>query len=68
MNGGFNDSEWPVGNAPMRYGDGVGGTLLSGMQYNWHRSGKLVELEKKWGIQSTAYLAAQKERFADWIK
>ncbi len=35
MNGGFNDSEWPVGNAPMRYGDGVGGTLLSGMQYNY---------------------------------
>jgi polar amino acid transport system substrate-binding protein len=46
----------------------VFGNFMSGMQYNWHRSGKLIELEKKWGIQSTAYLAAQKERFADWIK
>jgi hypothetical protein len=31
----FDDSSWPKGNAPFRYGDGVGGTLLSDMQNNY---------------------------------
>ena len=43
------------------------GRFMSGMQYNWHRSGRLIELEAKWGIQSTAYLAVQNERFKDWL-
>lgn len=29
---GFNDAAWPSGPAPLRYGDGSGGTLLSDMQ------------------------------------
>ena len=45
----------------------VFGRFMSGMQYNWHRSGRLIELEAKWGIQSTAYLAVQHERFKDWL-
>jgi polar amino acid transport system substrate-binding protein len=45
----------------------VFGRFMSGMQYNWHRSGRLIELEAKWGIQSTAFLAAQNERFKDWL-
>ncbi|MCP5149702.1 MAG: transporter substrate-binding domain-containing protein [Ectothiorhodospiraceae bacterium] len=45
----------------------VFGNFMSGMTFNWHQSGRLIELEKKWGIQPTAYLAKQKERFADWI-
>ena len=40
---------------------------MSGMQYNWHRSGRLIELEAKWGIQPTAYLKNQAERFKDWL-
>lgn len=32
---GFDDSEWSVGDAPFRYGDGQGGTLLNDMQYNY---------------------------------
>ena len=32
---GFNDSAWPKGNAPFRYGDGNGGTLLSDMVNNY---------------------------------
>jgi hypothetical protein len=35
MTPGFNDSTWSVGNAPLRYGDGTGGTLLDDMQYNY---------------------------------
>lgn len=40
---------------------------MSGMTYNWHQSGRLVELEKKWGIQATKYLQDQHARFADWL-
>jgi hypothetical protein len=32
---GFNYSAWPKGNAPFRYGDGSGGTLLSDMINNY---------------------------------
>lgn len=35
MNPGFEDSAWSLGNAPFRYGDGSGGTLLEDMQYNY---------------------------------
>jgi polar amino acid transport system substrate-binding protein len=40
---------------------------MSGMQYNWHQSGKLMELEKKWGIQPTAYLKKQHAVHKDWL-
>jgi len=45
----------------------VFGNFMSGMTFNWHQSGRLIELEKKWGIQPTAYLKKQSERFADWL-
>jgi len=32
---GFNDSAWPKGNAPFRYGDGSGGTQLVDMFNNY---------------------------------
>jgi len=35
MQSGFDDSGWSTGDAPLRYGDGVGGTLLSDMQNNY---------------------------------
>ena len=47
--------------------DCIFGNFMSGMTYNWHQSGKLIELEKKWGIQPTQYLKNQQERFADWL-
>jgi polar amino acid transport system substrate-binding protein len=43
------------------------GKFMSGMQYNWHRSGRLIELEAKWGIQPTAYLQSEATRFKDWL-
>ena len=39
---------------------------MSGMTYNWHQSGRLIELEKKWGIQATRYLEVQHAHFAVW--
>ncbi len=61
------DNPWALA-VPKAEQNCVFGRFMSGMQYNWHRDGTLVELEKKWGIQPTAYLEAQKARFADWIK
>ncbi|MEZ5590099.1 MAG: transporter substrate-binding domain-containing protein [Gammaproteobacteria bacterium] len=43
------------------------GRFMSGMQYNWHQSGRLIDLEQKWGIQPTAYLQAQHEHLKDWL-
>ncbi|MCP3686776.1 MAG: transporter substrate-binding domain-containing protein [Gammaproteobacteria bacterium] len=61
------DNPWGLA-VPIAEKDCIFGQFMSGMTYNWHQSGKLIELEKKWGIQSTAYLKNQKERFADWIQ
>ncbi len=35
VNPGFDDSGWNTGSAPIRYGDGTGGTILDDMQYNY---------------------------------
>lgn len=32
------------------------GRFVSGLVYEWHKSGKLLELEKKWGIKNSPYL------------
>ncbi len=61
------DNPWGLA-VPIAEKDCIFGQFMSGMTYNWHQSGKLIELEKKWGIQSTSYLKNQKKRFADWIQ
>ena len=61
------DNPWALA-VPLAEKDCVFGQFMSGMTFNWHQSGRLVELEKKWGIQETAYLKAQRERFKDWIQ
>lgn len=49
------DTPWGLA-VPLEEKDGIWGHFMSGMTYNWHRTGRLIELEKKWGIQPTAYL------------
>lgn len=61
------DNPWGLA-VPLAEKDCIFGQFMSGMTYNWHQSGKLLELEKKWGIQSTSYLKAQNKRFVDWIQ
>ena len=61
------DNPWALA-VPKAEQNCVFGRFMSGMQYNWHRDGTLVDLEKKWGIQSTAFLGKQNEKFSDWIK
>lgn len=41
------------------------GQMLSGLQYSWHRDGWLIELEKKWGVHPSPYIAQMHEKFAD---
>ncbi len=75
--GNWNDFEMPLASeddnpwglaVPLGEKDCVFGNFMSGMTYNWHQSGKLIELEEKWGIQATKYLVDQHARHADWIQ
>jgi len=61
------DNPWGLA-VPLAEQSCVFGNFMSGVQYNWHRSGALIELEAKWGIKPTAYLKAQADRYSDWIK
>ena len=61
------DNPWGLA-VPLAEKDCIFGNFMSGLTYNLHQSGKLIELEQKWGIQATKYLADQNERFADWIQ
>ena len=61
------DNPWGLG-VPLAETSCVFGNFMSGMQYNWHREGTLIALEKKWGIKPTAFLQMQNERNSDWIK
>lgn len=60
------DNPWALA-VPKAEQNCVFGRFMSGMQYNWHKDGTLVELEAKWGIQPTSYLAAQKDHHKDWL-
>ncbi len=61
------DNPWALA-VPKAEQNCVFGRFMSGMQYNWLKDGTLVELESKWGIQPTSFLATQKERFKDWLE
>ena len=61
------DNPWGLA-VPLPEKDCIFGNFMSGLTYNLHESGKLIELEKKWGIQATQYLQDQNKRFADWIQ
>lgn len=54
------DSPWGLA-VPKAEQNCVFGNLMSGLQYNWHVNGTLIELEEKWGIQPTAFLQKQRD-------
>ena len=60
------DNPWALA-VPKAERSCIFGRFMSGMQYNWHRDGTLIELEKKWGIQPTDYLVDQHAKFKDWL-
>ncbi len=61
------DNPWGLA-VPLAEKDCIFGNFMSGLTYNLHQSGKLMELEKKWGIQPTQYLQDKNKKFADWIQ
>ena len=56
------DNPWGLA-VPKAELNGIWGNFMAGITYKWHASGRLIELEKKWGIQPTAYLNKQHEKF-----
>ncbi len=55
------DNPWALA-VPVEEVNGIWGNFMAGMQYRWLVSGRLIELEKKWGIQPTAFLKMQAEK------
>lgn len=55
------DNPWGLA-VPLEERECLYGNFMSGMTYNWLISGRLVELEKKWGIQPTAFLKNQQAK------
>ncbi|MBN9673014.1 transporter substrate-binding domain-containing protein [Roseibium aggregatum] len=47
---------------PLEEQDGIWGTFMSGMAYNWHKEGTLIELEKKWGVKPSPWIAQMHEK------
>ena len=56
------DNPWALA-VPLEELDGIWGNFMSGMIYNWHSSGRLIELEEKWGIQTTQFVIDMNKRF-----
>lgn len=42
--------------------DGPWGRFIAATIADWHRSGKLIDIEKKWGIQASAFLTKAREQ------
>ncbi len=61
------DNPWGLA-VPLGEKDCIFGNFMSGLTFNMHQSGKLIELEKKWGIKPTQYLADNAERYSDWLE
>ena len=38
------------------------GAFMAGMAYRWHTEGKLIELEKKWGVQASDWFVQQQKK------
>jgi len=56
------DTPWGLA-VPRDEKNSIWGHFMSGMIYNWHRTGRLIALEKKWGIQPTEYLRQMNKKF-----
>ena len=58
---GFNDTDWDVGDAPIRYGDGNGGTNLTDMRYNY----TTVFMRRTFNVTEVA-LISRLDLLVDW--
>ena len=60
------DNPWGLA-VPLGEVNCVFGNFMSGLSFMMHQNGTLMELEKKWGIQATAYLKAKNKEYSDWL-
>ena len=60
------DNPWALA-VPLAEKECVFGNFMSGLTFNMHQSGKLIELEEKWGIKATQYLKDKNEAYGDWL-
>jgi polar amino acid transport system substrate-binding protein len=44
------------------------GRFMSGVLYNWHRTGQLLALEKQQGVQESAFLRRMREAMKDHLQ
>lgn len=58
------DNPWAAA-VPLEERDKAWGIFMSGMAYRWQASGKLIELEKKWKVKPSDWIAKQHEK-AKW--
>ena len=56
------DNPWALA-VPLEEREKAYGRFMSGMIYDWLANGRLIELEKKWGIQPTSFLKDAQEKF-----
>ncbi len=55
-------STWVI-SVSLENKDGAFSQMVSGVLYNYHNNGKLLELEKKWGITQSGFLTDMNKRF-----
>lgn len=48
---------------PLAEKDGIWGKFMTGMIVDWHASGKLLDLAKKWGVKPDPWLTEQHEKY-----
>ncbi|MFK7854816.1 MAG: transporter substrate-binding domain-containing protein [Granulosicoccus sp.] len=60
------DNPWGLA-VPLAEKECVFGHFMSGLTFNMHQSGKLIELEEKWGIKATQYLQDKQASYSDWL-
>ncbi|TPJ52368.1 transporter substrate-binding domain-containing protein [Mesorhizobium sp. B2-6-4] len=58
------DNPWAAA-VPVAEVDKAWGVFMAGMAYRWQASGKLVELEKKWKVKPSQWIAEQHKK-AEW--
>lgn len=61
------DNPWGLA-VPLEEKNCIFGHFMSGLSYNMLADGSMVELEKKWGIKPTQFLADKLDKFSDWLE